>query len=172
MGKGRRVEEKVSLQEGGRRKEARERLGGWRRVLLSLPPPSVMARREVHIREGEGRRGREREWKGLSKGEKGKGSRGRVEDKRRGEGSSRGLAPRRGLGTRKAKSASLSHVPRTSGDPPPYSPACSPRRERRRVFRALFPACDVSPRIVRPSGPGLRPGNNGDRSLRVGARSA
>jgi len=51
------------------------------------------------------------------------------------------------------------------------SPACSPRRERRRVFRALFPACGFAPRIVRPSGPGLRPGDNGDRSLRVGARS-
>jgi hypothetical protein len=81
--------------------------------------------------------------------------------------SSRGLEPRRGRATRKAKrSACLSHAPEVSGDPPPNSPACSPRRERRRVFRALFPACDVFPRIVRPSCPGLRPGNNGD-SLRL-----
>jgi len=68
--------------------------------------------------------------------------------------------------------ACLSRGPEALGGPPSNSPACSPRRERRRVFRALFPACDVSPRIVRPSRPGLRPGDNGDRSLRVGARSA
>ena len=84
-----------------------------------------------------------------------------------------GLAPGCGLEPSEPKrSACLSHTPGTSGGPPSNSPACSPRRERRRVFRALFPACDVSPRIVRPSRPGLRPGDNGDRSLRVGARSA
>jgi hypothetical protein len=66
----------------------------------------------------------------------------------------------------------LSPTRGTSGGPAPNSPACSPRRERRQVFRALFPACDVSLRIVRPSCTGLRPWNNGDRSLGVGARSA
>ena len=84
-----------------------------------------------------------------------------------------GLAPGCGLEPSEPKrSACLSHTPGTSGGPPSNSPACSPRRERRRVFRALFPACDVSLRIVRPSCTSLRPWNNGDRLLGVGARSA
>ena len=77
-----------------------------------------------------------------------------------------------GRGYPKFKSACLSPTQGTSGGPAPNSPACSPRRKRRQVFRALFPACDVSLRIVRPSCTGLRPWNNGDRLLGVGARSA
>ena len=65
----------------------------------------------------------------------------------------------------------LSHTQGTSSDPAPNSPACSPRRELRQVFRALFPACDVSLRIMRPSYASLRSRNNGDSSLEVGARS-
>ena len=68
--------------------------------------------------------------------------------------------------------ARLSHTRRTLGDPAPNSLVCSPRRPRRQVFRALFPACDCTLRIVRPSYAGLRPRNNGDRGLGVGTRSA
>ena len=63
---------------------------------------------------------------------------------------------------RPKRSARLSHDRRTLGCPTPNSPACSPRRQLRQVFRALFPACDVSSRIVHPSYAGLRPRNNGD----------
>ena len=68
--------------------------------------------------------------------------------------------------------ARLSHTRRTLGGPAPNSLVCSPRRPRRQVFRALFPACDCTLRIVRPSYAGLRPRNNGDRGLGVGTRSA
>ena len=84
---------------------------------------------------------------------------------------SRGLAPRCGLNP-KSQNVCLSHAWKALGGPTPNSPACSPRRKRRQVFRALFPACDVFLRIMHPSYPGLRPGNNGDRFLGVGARSA
>ena len=68
--------------------------------------------------------------------------------------------------TPKSQSVYLSHARSTLGCPTPNSPACSPRRQRGQVFRALFPACDGSLRIMRPSYPGLRLGNNGDRMTR------
>jgi hypothetical protein len=55
------------------------------------------------------------------------------------------------------RSVRLSHARRTSGCPTPNSPACSPHRQLRQVFRALFSVCDVSSRIMHPSGAGLRP---------------
>jgi len=78
---------------------------------------------------------------------------------------SRGLAPRSRL-IPMSQNVCLSRAWNTSSCPSPNSPACSPRRQRGQVFRALFPACDGSLRIVRPSYPGLRPGNNGDRMTR------
>ena len=78
------------------------------------------------------------------------------------QGRSHGIEPCTAAPAETQKSARLSHARRTSGCPTPNSPACSPRRQLGQVFRALFPACDVSSRIVHPSYAGLRPRNNGD----------